>query len=263
MLLEHSVIKWSIRVTNWTEIAQTIQTALGLTTPPIAVTFTDAVPAGSASPQSPAPAGCSFWEMGAYARLATTAVHHQHCAIGVHTHNLTDAPASQQRELETALVAMQGLDYVRPDEVARLPVMSASSRYVLYGPLRDVTQAPSLALLFASASQGLIITEALGRVDGEMPAAMGRPACALIPQVLNSTRSASSLGCCGARAYLDSLSEDVTLWALHGEKLEAYTKEIVTLSRANSVLRQFHQNRRAAVESGEAPTVKESLSTLE
>ena len=73
----------------------------------------------------------------------------------------------------------------------------------------------------------------------------------------------SSPGCCGARAYLDSLSEDVALWALHGEKLEAYTKEIVTLSRANSVLRQFHQNRRAAVESGEAPTVKESLSTLE
>ena len=91
---------------------------------------------------------------------------------------------------------------------------------------------------------------------------MGRPACALIPGVINSARSASSLGCCGARAYLDTLSDDVAIWALHGEKLEAYAVEIVTLAKANAVLAQFHQVRRADIESGETPTVEGSLAKL-
>ena len=34
--------------------------------------------------------------------------------------------------------------------------------------------------------------------------AMGRPACAVVPQAINSGQAALSLGCCGARAYLDS-----------------------------------------------------------
>ena len=247
---------------NWDVIAQKIEDALELTKPPVAVTFTESIPAGIASAPSPVPAGCSFWELGTHTTIATTALDHQHCAIGVYTHHLANAPATQQRELETTLGAMKGLDYVRPNEVGAIPVMSKSSRCVLYGPLRDATQPPSLVLLFAHASQGLIITEALSRVDGEIPAVMGRPACALVPQVLNNSRSASSLGCCGARAYLDTLSDAITLWALHGDKLEAYAAEIEILAKSNAVLTQFHQHRRAAVESGQTPTVEDSLSAL-
>ena len=249
-------------MTNWATVSQEIEDALGLATCPVAVAFADDSPAGVEPPTSPVPAGCSFWELGAATSIATQAMHHQHCSIGVYTHNLADAPTTQQHELETALGAMQGLDYVRSSEVEALPVMPTSRRYVLYGPLRNATQRPSLVLLFASASQGLIITEALSRVDGEIPMAMGRPACALVPQVVSSGRSASSLGCCGARAYLDALSDDITLWGLHGDKLEQYAQEIATLARANRILTQLHQNRRAAVEAGETPTIEESLATL-
>ena len=42
-----------------------------------------------------------------------------------------------------------------------------------------------------------------------MPPAMGRPSCAVVPQAANSTGSAPSMGCCGARAYLDVLTDDV------------------------------------------------------
>ena len=247
---------------DWAAVSQKIEVALELAKPPVAVTFADSAPAGIDTPTLPVPAGCSFWELGTSASFATQAVHHQHCSIGVYTHNLANAPASQQHELETVLGAMQGLDYVRPSEVEALPVMPTSSPYVIYSPLREATRPPALALLFASSSQGLILTEALSRVDGEIPAAMGRPACAIVPQVINSARSASSLGCCGARAYLDALSDDVALWGLHGAKLEAYAEEIATLAKANAVLTQFHRIRRAAVESGETPTVEESLMKL-
>lgn len=117
-------------------------------------------------------------------------------------------------------------------------------------------------MLFAHASQGLIIAEAIARIDDAVPATLGRPACALLPQVINSGRSASSLGCCGARAYLDALDESTTLWALHGAKLEQYAEAIETFASAKETLRQFHEMRRADVAAGGTPSVEESLARL-
>jgi len=249
-------------MSEFTDLAQRIERALELTRPPVAVTFVDTLPPGVDGPGLPVPAGCSFWEIGTERTVATSGDDHEHCSIGIHTHNLTNVPSSQAHELQAALGAMMGLDYVRSSEIEALPVMKTSAKHVLYGPLHEATQRPSLVLLFASASRGLILSEALTRVDGETPPAMGRPACAMIPQVLNSARSAASLGCCGARAYLDSLSDDVSLWGLWGAKLESYVDEIEVLSKANSVLSRFHALRRADIESGETPTVEESLAKL-
>ncbi|HWB98408.1 MAG TPA: hypothetical protein VG672_16975, partial [Bryobacteraceae bacterium] len=99
-------------------------------------------------------------------------------------------------------------------------------------------------------------------VENQVAPAMGRPACAVVPQVMNTGRAALSLGCCGARAYLDVLSDDVALFAIPGAKLAAYAERIATLSKANGILSQFHQIRRRSVESGESPTVKESLAAM-
>jgi uncharacterized protein (DUF169 family) len=248
---------------DYAVLAERLENSLGLKTPPVAVTFGDRLPDGIATPDGPVAAGCSFWELGAKQALATNASHHQHCSIGIHTHNLSGAPASQSSELEATLAAMQGLDYVRPDEVAGLPVMQSSSECVVYSPLKDVTDdAPAVVILFADAAQGLIISEGLARVDGAIPMAMGRPACAFIPQILNSSRSAASLGCCGARAYLGALTDGITLWGLFGAKLESYVSEIETLAKANGILTQFHELRRADFSSGATPSVAQSLERL-
>ena len=71
-----------------------------------------------------------------------------------------------------------------------------------------------------------------------------------------------SLGCCGARTYLDSWSDDVALWALPAGQFERYVEEIVTLSKANDVLTLFHERRRADVAAGDRPTVKESVARI-
>lgn len=249
-------------MSEFAQLAQRVERSLELTTPPVAVTFLDTIPTGVEAPSASVPAGCSFWELGAHMTVATNAEHHKYCSIGIYTHNLADAPSSQQHELEATLGAMQGLDYVRPSEVEALPVMTDRSKQVVYGPLHEATQRPAVVLLFARASQGLILSEALTRVDGETPVAMGRPACALIPQVFNTSRSASSLGCCGARAYLHALSDDIALWGLSGAKLEVYVDEIEILAKANSVLSKFHELRRSAIEAGESPTVEQSLARL-
>jgi uncharacterized protein (DUF169 family) len=116
-----------------------------------------------------------------------------------------------------------------------------------------------VVLLFAHAQQSLILSEAVSRVDKGIPPAMGRPACAVVPQVLNTGRAAMSLGCCGARAYLDVLSENIAMWAFPGKKLEQYCSEIETLARANKTLSAYHMQRREDIGSGARPTVRQSL----
>ena len=91
---------------------------------------------------------------------------------------------------------------------------------------------------------------------------MGRPACAVIPQVVNSGQAALSLGCCGARAYLDALSDDVALWAIPGSKVTAYAKQIKVMAQANLTLTRFHELRRQDVQAGQQPTIKESLARM-
>ena len=157
---------------------------------------------------------------------------------------------------------MQGLDYVRPEEVALIPVLEKQSRYVSYSPLAECVEVPATVLLFTNAEQSLVITEAIARVDGTAPASLGRPACALIPQVVNSGQSAASLGCCGARAYLDGFDVNTTLWALNGEKLNEYAGAVETLGAANRTLRKFHEIRRSDIEKGTSPSVNESLERL-
>ena len=236
--------------------------SLELSLPPVAVSFLDALPDGVAEFDGSVPAGCVFWQEAARRTFATSAKHHALCSIGIHTMNLSRAPASQPEELGAALGAMMGLDYVREEEVAAIPVAQREPRHALYGPLSDFPAEPDVVLLFADARQGLVLSEALARVDGDIAPAMGRPACAALPQALNRGAAAMSLGCCGARAYLDALSDDVAMWALPGGRLDEYCEQIASFANANRTLRTFHEHRRADVESGMRPTVAESLQRL-
>jgi len=247
---------------QYAEVSEQLTGALGLARPPVAVAFSDWSPDSVPRFEGVTPAGCTFWQEGFDRTFVTSAADHAQCAIGIHTHHLAGAPESQPAELEAALRAMTGLDYVRPEEVAAIPVATREARYVTYGPLADAPVVPDVVLLFAHSAQGLVVSEAVQRVDGGMPPAMGRPACAVVPQALESGRAALSLGCCGARAYLDALSDDVALWALPGAKLEAYCAEISTLASANQTLAKFHRRRRQDIEAGERPSVEESLGRL-
>lgn len=246
----------------YSDLSNKLTGALALTQPPVAITFGDDA-SNAPEPEQAVPAGCSFWEIGAKQTVSTHAAHHQHCSIGVHTHNLQGAAASQGAELETALGAMTGLGYVTGDEVAQIPVMGKNHSNVTYGPLNAAQNQPTLVLVVADAAQSLTLTEAVTRVDGQAPPAMGRPACALVPQVVNSGAAAASLGCCGARAYMDSLKSNIVLWGLPGDRLEQYVSTIETMSSANSILTNFHTKRREAIEGGQTPSVQDSLDALQ
>ena len=249
-------------MTNYATLAQSLQKALKLTLPPIAVSFTDRAPADLPGPTGQQPAGCVFWEQAASGPFATTTKDHELCAVGVYTHNLADASPTYPSELGDVLKVMANLEYARNEDIALVPVLNRSTKQVVYAPLAETPLPPDVVLLFAQASQGLIIAEAIQQVEMGIPPALGRPACAVIPQVANSGRAALSLGCCGARAYLDALTDEVALWALPGAQIAAYVEKLEKLAKANDLLTTFHTLRRQDVAAGQTPTYGESLARL-
>src|SRR6266540_3114541 len=226
---------------NHAKVAEDLISSLELALPPIAVSFAGVAPANVPSYDGLVPAGCVFWQQAATRTFVTSAQDHALCSIGVHMNNL---------------------DYVRPEEVAAIPVIKREVKHVIYGPLADFPLDPEVVLLFAHARQGLILSEAIARVDQGSPLAMGRPACAVVPQALNHGNAAMSLGCCGARTYLDTMTDSVAMWALPASKLDRYCAAIAVLARANKTLATFHSRRREDVESGKRPTVRQSLERL-
>jgi uncharacterized protein (DUF169 family) len=206
-------------------------------------------------------AGCRFWQEATTRTFATAPRDHDLCAIGTFTHNLAVTPAHEV-DRGDALRVFADLGYVRPEDIPQIPVLSRRPACVVYGPLAESPVAPDVVLLFVRADQTLILSEASQSLDGSLPPAMGRPACAIVPQAANSGRTALSLGCCGARAYLDVLTDDVALYAVPGERLEAFSRRVVELAKANGILTTFHRLRRRDVEAGKTPTIKESLAAM-
>ena len=249
-------------MTNSNErMARILSESLALVQPPVAVCLTESAPESLARYSGTAPAGCVFWQQGASSTFVTSAADHALCAVGVHTHNLEPGPA-QQSELGQALQIFAELGYLRSEDVDAVPVLQNRPKHVVYGPLSTTSATPDAVLLFVKSQAALVLSEACQQVEGGYPPAMGRPACGAIPQAINTGQAAYSLGCCGARAYLDTFSEDVAIFAIPGARLEAYVDRIQVLADANAVLTKFHQLRRRDVEAGKRPTIQQSLAAM-
>jgi uncharacterized protein (DUF169 family) len=244
------------------EISNQLTQDLGLSHPPVAVCLTDNIPAGVETWSGHSPAGCRFWQEAGSRVFATSASDHSSCAVGQYTHNL-DMSAVSSTDLTVALKVFADLTYVREEDLRMIPVLAAKSKYVIYGPLAEIPLPPDVVLLFVRADQTLILSEASQQVENGLPPAMGRPACGIIPQARNTGRSALSLGCCGARAYLDVLSDDIALYAIPGPTLNAFAERITALAKANQILTKFHQIRRKDIEAGKTPTIQDSLVALQ
>jgi uncharacterized protein (DUF169 family) len=246
---------------NYEQISKSLTASLSLRQEPVAISFSENIPDGVSFYPGPVPAGCRFWEEAATRTFATSASDHSLCAIGVYTHNLEPAE-NYHTDLHDALNVFNQLGYVTSDDLPGIPVLNFSPRYIVYSALSDVKSSPNVILLLADSNQTLILTEAASQVEHNNPPALGRPACAVVPQVMNTGRAALSLGCCGARAYLDSLNAGTAIFAIPAEKLDLYSSRIESLAKANSVLSKFHQLRRRDVEAGKSPTIKDSLEVL-
>ena len=244
------------------DIARRLCDALQLGVPPVAIALRQEVPAelkpnASAAP----PSGCVFWQRATGQTLVTSPRDHRFCTIGMYTHNLEMTPA-EQADFKDTLEFFAGLGYLGAEELAEIPTLKERPHYVVYAPLEVTPIPPDVVLLYVQPGQALILAESCQAADRGAVPVIGRPACALVPMVRNSGRAAASLGCCGARSYVDLLAPGIAIWALAGPRLDEYTDHIESQCRAHSKLVRFHQLRRQDIEAGRRPTVKSSLGRL-
>lgn len=243
-------------------LGKTLREVLHLTQPPVGIALCETLPDGVALWKGNVPAGCRFWEEGTRAVFATTANDHALCGIGTYTHNL-EATDADESERAAALKVFASLGYVRPEDLPLIPVLKTRPRFVVYGPLDRLPVVADVVLLFARPEQMLVLSEASQQAEGGAPPALGRPACAIVPQAVNTQATALSLGCCGARAYLDVLKSDTALYAVPAARLAAFAARVQGLATANAVLATFHAIRRKDVAEGRRPTIAESLAALQ
>ena len=216
---------------------------LSLKSPPIALSFRTSPPPGVERVGGAAPAGCGYWKLAGEGKVFfTEASDHYNCPVGAHTHGV-DLPAAQARELQGLVETMVGLQYIKMEEVAALPRRGAPFGVAVYAPLSQAPCEPDVVLVRGNARQLMLVSEAARSVgidhDG---AAMGRPACAVVPEAINSERGTMSLGCIGNRVYT-GLGDEEFYYAIPGSKVPALLDALETVVRANRELEGFHRAR--------------------
>ena len=232
-------------------MAQTsLEALLGLSSPPVAISFTDEPPAGVAQVSASEPAGCGYWRRAAAGEVFyTVADDHKRCPVGAHTHNVTLSEAERQ-ELMGLVQTMVGLSYIRMEEVPSIPTRKTPLRVATYAPLANSPVPPDVVLVRGNARQLMLLAEAaqLAGVAGT-GATMGRPTCAVLPEAINSGATAASFGCVGNRVYTGA-GENDAYFAVPGARLAELEQTLATIVRANEELAKFHRARAAQSANG-------------
>jgi uncharacterized protein (DUF169 family) len=219
---------------------------LHLTSSPVAITFVDTPPPGVPHVSAGEPASCGYWRRAAAGEVFFTAADdHKRCPVGAHTHNVPLSPEEQQ-ELMGLVGTMVGLEYLKMEDVPRIPTRKTPMQMAVYAPLSAAPMAPDVVLVLGNARQLMLLAEAAQAADvaGAGPA-MGRPTCAVLPEAINSSRTAASFGCVGNRVYTGA-GENDAYFAIPGPQLGAVEERLAVIVRANQELEKFHRARAAA-----------------
>ena len=224
-------------------IATQLSDLLGLTTPPVAVTFLAAPPANVPRVSSAAPSSCSYWKRASDGQTFYTEASDQlNCPIGAYTHGV-DLPPAQQQELQDVVGTMVSLGYLRMEEVPGIPRRAGQFGVALYAPLERTPTEPDVVLVIGNAKQIMLLEEAAQAAGvGSGAALMGRPTCAALPAAMQSQRGVASLGCIGNRVYTE-MADDELYYALPGKHLAAVVAKLAAIVNANRELEKYHRAR--------------------
>jgi len=226
-------------------VSSTLSELLHLTSSPVAIAFVDAAPPGVPQVDAVEPAGCGYWRRAAAGEVFfTLADDHKRCPIGAHTHNVTLSPVERQ-ELTGLLHTMVELLYLKEEEVPQIPTRTTPLRVAVYAPLGAAPLPPDVVLIRGNAQQLMLLAEASQSAGvAGTGATMGRPTCAVLPQAINSSRTAASFGCVGNRVYTGAGDTDA-YFAIPGPMLETIETHLAVIVRANEELEKFHRARAA------------------
>jgi uncharacterized protein (DUF169 family) len=159
-----------------------------------------------------------------------------------------EVPETRMPEAMDLIGTMVGMGYLTTAETEHLPAVKKEHRGILYGPLASFPVEPDIALAIVTPVQGMVLAEASDSVTlREQPGlpTMGRPACAALAWSENEGDVTLSLGCVGARTYVE-VPDDHAIVVIPGAALDRVADRIGGLAKANRDLAAFHQGRKTA-----------------
>ena len=202
-------------MTDWTALDGRLREALGLSVPPIAITFRaegapDVAPA-YASPMPAAaddgrtgrvPAGCVFWMEGAASTFSTVAADHGNCSVGSVTHGFKKLEDVAGNGDVAALLESR---WVTMDVVPLIPVVHERPAAVLYGPLVETPVDPDVVLLRLTGRQLMVLHDAMPGLRIE-----GKPQCHIVAVAKEQGEVVASVGCQLSRVRTAMPNSEVT-----------------------------------------------------
>jgi uncharacterized protein (DUF169 family) len=228
------------------ELVNTLS-SIGFVNAPVAIAFLATPPPGLDHIGHAEAAGCGYWKQASEGRaFYTTAEDHGNCPIGAFTHGVELSPEKGQ-ELQSLIGTMIELKYLKKEEIQAIPHRAAPMRVAAYAPLAEATFEPDVIVFRGNVRQIMLMSEA-ARAAGvfETGAVMGRPACAMIPQAINTGASVASVGCIGNRVYT-GLGDDELYLTVPGSQASDVLQQLETILTANRELEKFHRQRAATI----------------
>ena len=188
---------------NWAQLASELTDALHLATPPLAITFSDAPPAGVPAFDEPmpepladgrtgrVPAGCVFWMKAAEKTFTTVAEDHGNCSVGSLTHGFKTL---EEVAGNSDVAALLDTGWVTMDVVPHIPVVHDRPGAVTYGPLAETPVDPDVVFLRVTARQLMVLSDAIPALRVE-----GKPQCHIVAVAKEENQPAASVGCALSR----------------------------------------------------------------
>ncbi len=214
---------------------------------PIGIAYLEEPPREVPHHSQAVPTACSFWKAAETSMFFATAEDHYNCPIGAITQGF-NLPGPVKDEAMALIGQMGKLHYFEAAEAGNVPSVKKAHEVVVYGPLGAFGDIPvDLALLIATPYQAMLISEASGAVawKGSAPtAALGRPACAVLPAALASNSAALSVGCTGARTF-GGIRESEMLFAIPGLALADLESHLPILLGANVAMKEYYDSKKA------------------
>lgn len=229
-------------MTDWSDLAGRLTAALTLGTPPVAISFHDAPPAGIDAfdgPMPPAsadgrtgrvPAGCVFWTHALNRTFSTVAPDHGNCSVGSLTHGFrTLEEVAGHTDVATLLEA----GWVTMDDVPKIPVVATRPGSVTYGPLAETPVDPDVVLLRVNGKQLMVLVDALPglRIDS-------KPQCHIIAVAKEQGEVAASVGCALSRVRTGMAATDMTC-AIPGPRLAEVVDAVAETAVADTWVARY------------------------
>ena len=227
-------------MTDWNNLSEQLQAALGLANQPLAITFHDSASgvAGFDDPMpGPAddgrtgrvPAGCVFWMKAADRTFSTVAADHANCSVGSVTHGFLGLGEVLENGDVSALLES---GWVTPEAAMGIPVVQEKPEEVVYGPLGESPTDPDVVLLRITGRQLMVLHDAFPTMRIE-----GKPQCHIIA-IAKAGEMAASVGCQLSRVRTQMPNAEMTC-AIPAAQLSDLLVRMSETAKADHAVAQY------------------------